>query len=427
MRCVFVCGFTLSLIACSGDPKPTPTPPVSSANGITTTVASNSAAPAPTIAPAALDDDAPRATRHETAFSMRYYHKIRKSGGNVLVAPAGLRQALGVIYLGAKGDTAREMSDALDLDPDPIKAAANAKTERFPKDGQSEIVIANRIWVDAAHTPKKEWADTAQASFGAGAGIVDFSKGEETKKTINAWVSENTGGKIVDLISTIDPKSRLIVTDAIYFKGRWAMPFPDGATKDEAFKVDAKKSVNAPMMHATESYRFGKARGAKALELGYDSSISMLLLLPDDASAKGLEALESDLSDDALSTFDKALTVGRVAVSVPRFEFKSGGAASAALKDLGMKTAFLNTADFSGIWEKKDVSIGNVVQKTFIKVDERGTEATAATGVVMHATSLQMGEPAEFRADRPFVFLIRDVKRGRVLFVGRVVDPTSKG
>lgn len=349
------------------------------------------------------------------------------------MSAASVRRALGVVYLGAKGETAREMAGALGFDPDPAKAAADAKAEAAAWEaatGKAELAIANRVWIDQKVPLVPGFVESAKGAFGAGAEPIDLrGRSEESRKTINAWVAERTKDKIQDLLpkGSVTPSSRMVVTNAIYFKGAWALPFSAGATKDETFHLDGARSVKAPLMHTTDSFRFAEARGAKVLELRYlDTDVSMLVVLPSDPA--GLSKLEQALDDELVDGWTKALSQQRVNVTLPRFTFRAGGSIVPWLRDLGVRQAFADQADFGGIAAPPErVAISEVVHQTFIATDEKGTEAAAATAVEMLATALVTGPVTDFRADRPFLFLLRDAKRGRVLFAGRVADPTKQG
>lgn len=367
-------------------------------------------------------------------FAFDLYAKAKKPTGNMMVSGHGLRTALGVTYLGARGDTAREMKSALRFAGDASKVAANAKADLAAWQaarGKAELVVASRVWTEKTFSLDPKTTAMAADAYGAAPEPVDFKTApENARRTINTWVATQTADKIPDLLpaGSIDKQSRMVVTNAIYFKGRWPLPFAAQATKDEAFKLGGARTKSVPMMHATESYRFAHLTGAvpvKLLEMRYEGSeMAMLVVLPDDDA--GLGKLEGTLSPQTYEAWTKALAQQRVKVSLPKFTFKWGGPMAPALKELGMRTPFSPRADFAGIADTKGgerLEIGQVVQETYVAVDENGTEAAAATGVVMRTTSLPMGEPAELKADHPFLFVIHDAKRGRVLFVGRVVDP----
>jgi serpin B len=424
----------LVMLGCGSPSAPANVAPVTSATPRATAVDPPSPpSPSPSTAPAPSATPEPEAdVRSANAFGWKIYGAVRKSPGNVMLSGTSLRSALAMAYLGAKGDTATEIATALGLDADPAKAALAARAETAAWQaarGQAELVVASRLFTDKERPLVPDFAKTVEDAFGAAPQSLDFQRApEDARKTINAWVSEKTSDKIHELLAkgTVDARSRLVITNAIYFKARWSLPFAASETKDEPFKVDAKKSVTAKTMHATDSHRYAEGNGARVVELGYHGSeLSMLLVLPDDPGALG--KLEESMSDETIAKWTPS--VRRVAISLPRFSFRSGGTMNGALRELGIKTAFGDRADFSGLSASgaKDVSVSQVAHQTWVAVDEQGTEAAAATGVVMRATSLVMGPIVELKFDHPFLFVIRDARRGRVLFVGRVADPTAKG
>ncbi|AKU94348.1 Serine protease inhibitor (serpin family) [Labilithrix luteola] len=393
----------------------------------------------------ASDADVASDVRAGNAFALKVYGRARKTPGNVMLSGTSLRRALSAAYLGAAGETASEMARTLELSTDVQKASALARAEsdawqsaRGTKEGakdnkdaaRPELVVADRLWADKAFAIKPDYTKLVETALGASTAPVDFVHGtEEARTTINGWVAQKTADKIKDLLpkGSVDARTRVVITNAIYFKAKWSLPFQKTATKDEAFTTAAGKKVTTALMHETETHRIADAAGAKALEMHYDGGdLSMLVLLPNDA--KGLDKLEDAVAKGGLDTWTKALASSRVAVTLPKFTFQWGGAMNAALQDLGMKAAFTPKADFAGIADPQGTErlfISDVVHKTWVAVDESGTEAAAATGVVMRTTSMPVGPVVEFKADHPFLFFIRDTKSERILFVGRVSDPKA--
>jgi serpin B len=364
------------------------------------------------------------------AFSLQILART-KPAESALVSGTSLRHALGATYIGARGETAREMSAALGLARSPEEAARLARAELTAWQearGSADLLVASRLWVDDGFTLRPEYVKTAESAFGAAPVTVQYAKPDEARRTINAWVSEKTNDRIPELLprGSVDPTTRLVVTNAIWFKGRWELPFSKAATKDEPFTL-GKKSVNVPMMHLTDTFRFAAVPGGKVLEMRYgDSQLAMVIVLPDDA--QGLSRFEPSVTADALEQWTSGLARKRVSITLPRFEFRSGGPMNGALQDRGMKLAFTDRADFGGIAELRGgepLFLSEVFHETWIAVDEFGTEAAAATGAVMRTTSLETGPAEEFRADHPFLFFIVDTKRGAILFAGRVVDPRT--
>lgn len=431
----------LPLAACEGSPPAATSSSGSSGHAeapVTPSAASASAPPVrsdavpadaggnsaggPEVGTAELASD----VKSANAFTFKILARTKKPTENALVSGTSLRQALGAAFLGARGATAREMAAALALDENTNVTARLAHAELDAWDrarGNAELNVANRLWVGREFPLQPDFVSAADHAFGAAPATVDYGKPEDARKTINAWVSEKTKEKIAELLpqGSIDKRTRLVITNAIWFKGAWQLPFPKSATKDEPFKLDAAKTVSAPMMHLTDSFRVATLPGLKVLELRYTgSALAMLVVLPDDPG--GLAKIT--VGADALDGWTSALATARVNVTLPRFAFRSGGVMNGTLADLGMKTAFTDRADFGGISASPEhLSVSDVFHQTWISVDELGTEAAAATGTVMRTTSLVGGPVVEFKADHPFVFLIEDTTTGRLLFAGRVATP----
>jgi serpin B len=355
------------------------------------------------------------------AFALRLFAKTTKAPGNKMVSPASARLALAIPYLGAKGATASEMASVLGLGAD---AAGDAKKELADWNeakGKCELTIASRLYVAKDHAPAAAFTKQVDDVLS-----LDFAKPDDARKTINGWAAEKTHDKIPELLAkgTVDAKTSVVVANAVYFKGRWSLPFPAGATKNDAFHLDGGKSIDVPTMHATDSFRYAELNGVKLVELRYDGSdLAMDLALPDDP--KLASAFPADADESMMEKAFAQLGARRVSISLPKFTYRSGGSLNEALEDLGMKTAFTDAADFSGV--SPGLALSQVVQQDYVAVDEQGTEAAAATGVVMRPTSLMLGPVVDLKFDRPFLFAIRDTKRGRILFLGRVADPSSKG
>jgi serine protease inhibitor len=423
----------LSPLACASAPPPTLPPPTTAQPA-----PSGDAPPAATLPVAPVAPDAkpvePSARDQEgapgNALTLAMLHGLKNEKGNYFFSATSLRGALGMTALGAKGGTLDEMSRALAIDPDPARNAAAAKAESAgwkSAAGKAELTIANRLWVDKTFALDKTFLAGAESGYGAGAAPVDFAKSPEpARAAINQWVEGATKGKIKDLLpgGSVTPVTRLVLTNAIYFKGSWADAFPKGATKDEAFHAEGR-DLNAPTMHREGQMAYADTGRAKVVQLPYrDSDLAMLVVLPqrDDK----LASLEADISRPDLETFTKSLSSHKVNLALPKFTFSWGRSVKSDLMALGMTSAFNDKADFTGIAPStKDNSlyITDVFHKAFVLVDETGTEAAAATGVVMAPKAAILGEVIQMKVDRPFLFLVRNTKTGDVLFAGRVANP----
>jgi len=339
-------------------------------------------------------------------------------------------------YAGARGETERQMADTLlfALPQDRLHPAFNALDLELAsrggaaesKDGEGfRLNIVNAIWGQKGYKFLNEFLDVLAVNYGAGLRLMDFMKApEESRVTINDWVSDQTEGRIEDLIpqGVIDALTRLVLTNAIYFNAAWLNPFEEEQTQDGPFYLLDGGEVSVPMMHQTELFRYVEDQGYQAVELPYDGSeLSMVILLPQRGDSG---AFESSLDAARADAILKELTHKRVALTLPRFEFDSSLRLVDTLAAMGMPEAFSSEADFSGMTGSRDLFISDVIHKAFVSVDEAGTEAAAATAVVL-ARAAMPTEPVEVTVDRPFVFLIRDIETGTLLFVGRVVNPSA--
>ena len=257
---------------------------------------------------------------------------------------------------------------------------------------------------------------------------MDFAREpEEARQSINSWVEERTEARIKDLIApgVLDDRTRLVLTNAIYFKGDWTKPFDKGATRDDTFHVTRDKTTRVPLMQKQDDFRFRAGDGLKVLDLPYaKGDLSAVILLPD--AIDGLPALEAKLNREGLGRWLSDLRKQKVQVFVPRFKLTCEFSLADVLRSMGMPLAFdEQRADLSGISSQERLSISAVIHKAFVDVNEEGTEAAAATGVVAKAVALVLGEPAVFRADHPFIFVIRDNRTGSILFMGRVANPAA--
>jgi serpin B len=451
---------TLLFTGCSDTAAPTPDAPsgkaaastpglatsssaASSASAKPVTSASAAASAAPNDRPVAPTDPAAatlatKLAASSNAFGFDLLKKTEGKDQNLAMSPASLTLALAMTWGGAQGDTATEMQKTLHLGgtPDEVMLGGGKLTADL-QDGSRKITIriANRLFGEKTYAFEQPFLDATKKAYGAGLEPLDFKKGfEPARATINGWVESQTEKRIRDLIPKggIDDTTRLVLTNAIYFLGDWAQPFKKESTSTAKFTTQKGASVDCDMMHQTESFKLAAADGVKVLELPYDGgAVSMLVVLPDDA--KGLGAVESKLDAATLDAWSKDLKPANVRVSMPKFEIDPPSAMSVGklLQELGMKTAFTRKADFRKIANPANpedaLMISSVFHKAFVKVDEKGTEAAAASAVVMSTKGAGAPPQAvEFTADHPFLFVMRDNATGLVLFVGRVADPTAK-
>jgi len=364
-------------------------------------------------------------------FGLDLYQKLRSQEGNLFLSPYSVDTALLMVEAGAGGQTAAEMQTVLHLPPmpaDALDAAVGdlmASLQGDTSKNSYELRVANAIWAQKDFTFLPAYLDLLQTRYGAQANTADFADGAGTAKSINAWVAKQTNDRIKDLISPGDLHAdmRLALIDAIYFKGDWKDPFEKAMTRDAPWHLDNGQTAAKPasMMHRRGSFDFYQDDRVSALEIPYAGDhLAMLALLP-----KGsLDDLETSLNADSLYQIIKQLHADEVDVAFPKFTMRSRFDLTAPLQEMGLKDAFNNDADFSGMDGRHDLAISQVVHAAFVQVDETGTEAAGATGITMRATAVMRAD--SFNADHPFLILIRDVKSGVILFIGRVADPTAQ-
>jgi len=364
-----------------------------------------------------------------TQFAVELYEKLRARPGNLFLSPHSLSTALAMTYTGARGETAAQMARVLHFkaEPGPLSAAFRALNEQIDAGDASrpfELSTANAFWGGKDERFLPEFLRLLTEYYRAGLRQVDFLQAEQARRTINAWVEAQTNGKIRDLLQPRDlgPDTALVLTNAIYFKGNWAHPFPKTSTREEDFTLTDGAKIRVPTMRQTGRLRFLDGPGFQALELPYaGDALSMVVLLPQ--KADGLAALEESLSAKKLEDWLSKLSTRTVAVSMPRFKFEAGFELKDALSALGMPLAFSGPADFSGMNGGHDLFLSAVIHKAFLDVNEEGTEAAAASAVVVSRGKARFEPVVTFRAEHPFLFLIRDNSSGSLLFLGRVADP----
>lgn len=371
----------------------------------------------------------PAAPQGPDAFTYRAFGALSSTKGNLVLSGVSMERALGMLELGAKGTTKEELDRVLGLPSDASAHVAEAKADTAAwktSAGKAELAIANRVWVDKRSTLEPAFAKSAEEAYGASGQNVDFVKAAEpSRKTINTWVAKNTKDRVKDLLpeGSVDESTRLVLTNAVYFKGSWADAFPKKATAEGTFHAEGG-DVKHPFMHRKGQYRTAEVNGTQILELPYkDSELAMVILLP---KANGLAALERSVAEGGLDAFVSPLAPAEIKVALPKFTFTWGRSVKPELTAIGLGTMFSSDADLSGLRKPTDeppLAVSDVFHKAFIQVDETGTEAAAATGVVVAQRAIM--DEKKFEADRPFLFAIRSTKTGRVLFLGRLAKPEA--
>jgi serpin B len=383
-------------------------------------------------APPAISPDAKALAQSSTQFAADLYARLAaKESGNLFFSPYSISLALAMTYAGAEGQTEKQMAQVLrfDLPEDRLHAAfASLRAAAEPADSKAgfQLRIANRLWGQQGYHILPAFQQTVRGGYGAELAPLDFARQTEVaRRTINTWVETQTEQKIQELLApgVLDPSTRLVLTNAIYFKGTWTDEFKKQATQEAPFKT-AGRQVMVPLMHQTDDFKYAAIDDLQILELPYgkDRALSMIVLLP--AKPDGLPQVEKKLARDNLQAWLAGLRSRQVSVFLPRFKTTSQFQLKEVLESMGMTLAFSGQADFSGISTQEQLFISAVIHKAFVDVNEEGTEAAAATGVVLAPTSAPVREePVVFRADHPFVFLIRDNRSGGILFLGRLTNP----
>ncbi|MGE3164208.1 MAG: serpin family protein [Planctomycetota bacterium] len=360
-------------------------------------------------------------------FAFELYGELRSRDGNLFVSPYSVSAALTLAYVGAAGKTEQEMATALHLGADRAaalqsRAAIHEPYRRRDLD-RSQLVIANRFWGQSGVGWRPSFIEECQRYFDATHAHLDFAADSAAcRDTINQWVSERTDAKIPQLIpeGILDASTRLVITNAICFKGTWITRFESANTQDGPFHVRPDQTVDVPLMRSKSRFPHARGDGWQLLGLPYAGDrFSMVILLPD--SVDGLAELEAKLSADQAAAWTALLEPTSVAIVLPRFRLRTRVELAPVLAKLGMESTFTTRADFSRMTEGEPLAISNVIHEAFVEVNEEGTEAAAATGVVLKRAAPRPNP--RFVADHPFLFWIHDRATNCILFLGRVVDP----
>ncbi|MFH1104253.1 MAG: serpin family protein [Actinomycetota bacterium] len=392
--------------------------------------------------PRALSDappaDVAAVAAAEQAFAADLYAVLAAGDENLVFSPLSVHLALAMALGGAQGETATQMEGALrvaGIDPARLHAALNgldaALTSRNltepPVDDREQKVqvsVVNSLWGQEGFAFLSEYLDLLATNYGAGIRLVDFqTAAEEARVAINDWVAAQTNDRITDLIpqGAIDALTRLVLVNAVYLDATWAAPFSHDATSDAPFTLLDGTEVTVPTMHQSLSTLYGEGDGWRAIDLPYTGGeLSLLVVMPDDGR---FDEVEAALSAGLLEQVRASLAASEVSLSLPKFEIRTQTGLSEALQGLGMIDAFdPNAADFSGISTADQLYVSDVIHEAFIAVDEDGTEAAAATAVIIGTTSAPVSM-IELNVDHPFLFFLQDRATGAVLFVGRVMSP----
>jgi serpin B len=374
--------------------------------------------------------DAENVVKGNTTFALNLYSTLQNREGNVFFSPYSISTALAMTYAGARGETKKQMAEVLNFTQDhdqlhPAFAQLHAHLNREQSKGDIALTVANALWAEKNYSFLEDFIHTTNKNYGAPLNRVDFKNTpEETRTRINEWVEQKTNDKIKDLIQpgVLNALTRLVLTNAIYFRGNWSRQFKESETKDDRFWLNRDTAVTVPLMTQKGDFSYGKNEALQLLALPYvGDTLSMIVLLPNEVD--GLPKLEATLTEETLPSWLPLLKKREVTVFLPKFTMTSEFNLKQTLSAMGMPDAFTPQADFSGMTGNRDLYIDAVIHKAFVDVNEEGTEAAAATAVTMQLLSYST-PPPEFRADHPFLFLIMHNPSESILFLGRVADPT---
>lgn len=371
-------------------------------------------------------------------FALDFYANLKdkEAGKNIFFSPYSISTALTMTYEGARGETASEIKSVFRFPKDDKvrrSSVAAVHNRLNKKDAGYKLHTANALWAQESYQLRNEFTEAVENFYGGKVTSLDFTNAtEESRKMINSWVEDKTNNKIKNLFprNSLSSQTRLVLTNAIYFKGDWVKQFEKSNTRDEDFRVSQTQEVKVPMMRRAGSgseFSYAETDTLQILEMLYEGEeLSMLVLLPKNDD---LVSLDDSLTVENLAQWRNRLEKQRVDVYMPKFTFDSKYSLNENLKEMGMPLAFTppspeEGADFSGISGRRDLYIDLVVHQAFVDVNEEGTEATAATGVEGGATSVGPMVPV-FRADHPFIFLIQEKETGNILFMGKVANPAT--
>jgi serpin B len=385
--------------------------------------------------PISAEGDVKNLVDGNNAFALDIYNSLRAENGNLILSPYSISLALAMTYAGARSKTESQMAQTMHFAPqDQLHPAFNTLDLALEKNHITlnknqepmKLSIANSIWAEQTFSFQPDFLDTIALNYGAGVHLADFvNQAEPARKAINGWVSDKTKDKINNLLpqDSVGPDTRLALVNAIYFKADWLNQFDADSTGDAPFYLTDGTEITTKTMHENSLYPYVQGDGYQVVELAYaGETAAMDIIVPD---AGNFETFESLFNQEILDQIFNGMQPASLELGLPKFQFTKDLELSDTLKNLGMSDAFdADLADFSGMTGKKDLFIGSVVHKAFIAVDEKGTEAAAASAVTITEAFGPLFE-VNLQIDRPFIFIIRDTVNGQILFIGRVMNPAQ--
>lgn len=362
------------------------------------------------------------------SFALRMYKQFAQADNeNVFFSPISISMALAMTYAGAEDETKKQISEVFNFpydDKNFHKQMGALQQELLGKQSDGvDIALANQLWAEKSYRFKCRYLRTTKKSYKAPVKRLNFKeKPNDSRIEINQWVEELTRDRIKDLLpdGSISSLTKMVLTNAIYFKGQWDKEFEKDNTRNDTFTTIDGEKLETPMMNAKEKFNVYQGDGIKLLELPYKGNdFSMLVLLPNEDRTLG--EIERTLSVDNLNDYISKLAEREVMLKLPKFKFDAEYQLKQTLSEMGMPIAFSNTANFSRMSRSNDLKVDEIFHKAFVEVSEEGTEAAAATAVVIVLKSISL--TVDFFANRPFIFIIRENTDGNILFMGRVTNP----
>jgi serpin B len=385
-------------------------------------------------APNVASDDIHSLTDDNNAFALDLYQSLRAEEGNLVYSPYSISLILAMIYVGARGETESQMAQTMHFPTqNKLHSALNALDLELAKRGKAkskeetplQLDVANAVWTEQTFPFLKDYLDVIAQNYGAGIQLADFiDQHEAVRKEINGWVSKKTNDKIQNLIpnGVLDPGTKMVLVNAIYFKADWLHPFDSNNTSDAPFYLLDGSDVHVKMMsQRLFGMAYARGNGCQAIELPYQGeTAAMDIIVPDEGKFSEFEStLNSQKLTEILSTLQPN---GDLELGLPKFTFSTDFDLKDRLIAMGLSDAFdPDRADFSAMTGGRDLYIDTVMHKAFVAVDEKGTEAAAATAGAM----IESAPAVTLTIDRPFIFVIRDLPSGQILFIGRVLNPVE--
>jgi len=368
-----------------------------------------------------------------SAFALDLYGHLKSTPGNIFFSPYSISTCLAMTYAGARGATEQQMAQALHFSTNQSQlhsafAGLQRNLGRLENQKGIELNVANALWAQSGHPFLPDFLNVAKGEYQAAVNQADFkTAAAEVTQEVNRWVAQKTKEKIRNIVppGSLDAMTRLVLANAIYFKGIWAKTYDKAQTSPQPFHLTAATQVNSPLMHHVDEVKYFENEQFQAVELPYRSNqLSMIVLLP--RQVEGIGSLENQLTPEVLSSAVQQMKRRKVEIYLPRFKLESSFELNQPLSQMGMQDAFGAKADFSGMDGTKRLYISMVLHKAWGEVNEEGTEAAAATVVGVRSMAVVQPSPQPvFRADHPFIFIIRENASGSILFLGRLTDPTK--